>query len=771
MATRSHLHQQVGASQLAARRLPLGRLSALLLLALVTILGTISLADAQMMQDGGDETIAGRIVVRVHGLAAGHQDGTYHVEFGFMTETILASAESQSAAIAANERLLPSSRFMSEAAWLKRAETENRSWVPSSLIRIPILASDETEQATLAGRVIARWNPAQDESFRVEFGFLPEWSLDAAGDAADSVFRKVQRAAVQYQSLLPQSRYLSSDRIATELRRQDAQWLRSSAVEVPLKRPSALSVRVSCTPLSVHVGSSVDCEAEAGGGAAPHTYSWDAPGASPASGTGPSLRLTFQGPGSYPVEVTATDNRGQTADSRTSVEVEAAPIITIALCVPSSIHEGDSTTCEASAGGGAPPYTSYSWNAPGASPSSGSGRSLQLTFNDPGSYPVEVTVADSRGLSAVGSTSIEVAAIPLTVTISCEPSSISEGDSTTCEASAGGGAPPYASYSWNAPDASPSLGSGQSLQLTFDDPGSYPVVATVVDSRGLSAVGLASVEVEAAPPTVTISCQPSSIQERSSTTCEASADGGAPPYTYSWNAPDASPSSGSGRSLQLTFYGPGSYPVEVTVTDSRGLSAGGSTSIEVESVPSVTVVSVSCSPPSVPEGSSATVTCSANVSGGIPPYTYSWSSPDASPSSGSGESIPLTFNGSGGEVEVMVQDARGARDHGRTEVWVERPPTTPTATVTCTPSTILVGDPTSCATRCSGPNSERLCRYYKLYLAGAAEILGPTTGQDFTLTWPEPGAYSVWVRVSEIRSGDRRWWSELAKTIVVVEGR
>ena len=719
-----------------------------------------------MMQGGGDETIAGRVVVRVHELAAGHQGGAYRMEFGFMTETILESAASGSAAIAANARLLPSSRFMSETAWLRRAEAENRSWVSSSLIRIPIPANDGGEQTVLAGRVIARWNPVADGSLRIEFGFLPEWSLDATGDAGDGVYEKVQQAAAGYQSLLPQSRYLSSDKIATELRRQDAQWLRSSAIEVPLERPPSLSMRVSCTPLSIDIGASVDCEAQANGGAAPYTYSWDAPGASPASGPGPNLRLTFQESGSYPIEATATDSRGQTADGRTTVEVEAPPIIAIALCVPSSIQEGSSTTCEASAGGGVRPYLSYSWSAPGASPSSGSGRSIQLAFDNPGSYPIEVTVTDSRGLHAVGSTSVDVEAVPPTVTVTCHPPSIEEEGSTTCEALANGGAPPYTSYSWNAPGASPSSGSGQIIQLALDDPGSYPIEVTVVDSRGLRAVGSTSVEVEAVPPTATVTCQPSSIPAGAwgSTICEVSADGGMRPYVYSWNIPGASPSSGSSLNLRLTFDDPGSYLVEVTVEDSRGLRTVGSTSVDVEELTWPTV-SVSCSPSSVPEGKRVYITCHANVSGGVPPYTYSWTAPSALPSSGSGESIGLTFDGVGSLVDVTVEDARGNRADARTDVGVKEAPLT--VTVTCTASTISVGESTSCATRCSGANSGNLCGYRRLWIQGEVEISGPQgiPDEEFSLKWRKSGTYLVRARLSN----GRQWQMVAETTVTVVE--
>lgn len=771
MPARSHLCQQVGAAQPRAW-LASWRLSALLLLTLVTTFSTISLVDAQMMRGDGGETIAGRIVVRVHGLADGHKDGAYRMEFGFMTEAMLESGRSRSAVIAANRHLLPSSRFMSEAAWLKRAGVENRDWVSSSPVRIPIAGNGDTESAYLVGRVIARWSPKQDGPFRVEFGFLPEWTLDSVSSPGDSVSEKVQQAMVLYQSLLPERRYLTEDGITAERHRSTAQWLRSGSVEVPLRPPPAetavapeeeLNARISCTLLSVGVGASVDCEGQANGGTPPYTsFSWSAPGATLSSVPDESLSLHFHSTGTYSVHLTITDGAGRKATTSASITVTDPPLSAVSVsCAPEKIIAGETVTCRASISGGTPPYIS-AWSAEGAVPPSIQGENLEASFPRSGTYIVRVTVTDGARRQAVGSAGVVVEPHPLTVSVSCSVMSVRAGESTVCEAQASGGTAPH-TYSWNAPGASPASGAGQSLRLTFQEPGSYSVKATATDSDGQTTDGRTSVEVEVVPTVVIVLCVPSNIQEGSSTTCEASAGGGTPPYTsYSWDVPGASPSSGSGQSIWLTFESAGTYPVEVAVADSRGQRSVGSTSVEVEVGPPT--VNVSCSPSSVEEGGSAT--CWANASGGAPPYTYSWNARWASPSFGSGPSLRLTFNYAGaGDVEVTVTDDLGQRIVGRTSVAVKLPPLT--VTVTCTPSTITVGDSTNCATRCSGANSGTLCRYYRLWSTTGAEVVQTYLGaRDFTLKYREPGTYSVQVRVTNAVR-----WKEFATTTVTVVER
>lgn len=166
-------------------------------------------------------TVSSRVFAAVRPPRPGRGDGAWRIEFGFMPEAVLTSGGgSKSAAVEANRSLLPAQRFVSETALRRRAADGNRRWMNSSKIEIALAAG-----GSVAGRVIVRWNPPPRGTFRLEFGFLPEAALSAAGGA-------VQTAAAAA-ALLPSNRYLSENTIAEEQRRSAARWLFSPVIEAP----------------------------------------------------------------------------------------------------------------------------------------------------------------------------------------------------------------------------------------------------------------------------------------------------------------------------------------------------------------------------------------------------------------------------------------------------------------------------------------------------------------------------------------------------------
>jgi gliding motility-associated-like protein len=89
----------------------------------------------------------------------------------------------------------------------------------------------------------------------------------------------------------------------------------------------------------------------------------------------------------------------------------------------------------------------------------------------------------------------------------------------------------------------------------------------------------------------------------------ANPGGGAPPFTYQWNTGDTSKT--------LTGLGPGTYTV--TVTDNIGCQASNSITITAPPPLSVTGNAIDATCNGINNGS-----ISVNVSGGTPPYNYSW---------------------------------------------------------------------------------------------------------------------------------------------------
>lgn len=123
------------------------------------------------------------------------------------------------------------------------------------------------------------------------------------------------------------------------------------------------------------------------------------------------------------------------------------------------------------------------------------------------------------------------------------------------------------------------------------------------------------------------------------TSLSANISGGAAPYTYSWTGPSGFTS----NSQPVIVFQPGTY--NVMVTEAGGCSANSSALVTIPANLKVTISqSQSCG--------SAVLT--ANVSGGISPYTYSWTGPAGF--SSNSQTVKVSASGI---YQVIVTDTTG----------------------------------------------------------------------------------------------------------------
>jgi uncharacterized repeat protein (TIGR03803 family) len=334
--------------------------------------------------------------------------------------------------------------------------------------------------------------------------------------------------------------------------------------------------------MSVNVTSSAGCTGDyiiAGvrGGAQPFSYSWST-GAT-TSGISVSTAGTYS--------VTVTDSRG----------IPASGTLTLAAFTPFSPNvKVTNVSCNGlcngfavgSVTGGTPPY-SYAWS---------SGQTTSVADNlCKGSYGV--TIKDAIGCNDT---------IHFNVTQPAVLSVSGSSNNTTCGANNGtatalpaGGTPPY-NYSWNtSPVQTGNVATGL-------NGGGYSVIVT--DGNGCTATNSITVNNSSGPvissPTITPSTCGYSNGKASVTVT-----GGTAPYKYSWN---------NGDTVALdSNLAAGTYIV--TVTDKNGCSNFEAVTISDGSGPAITVNSVT--PISCYGASNGSI--SVTVSGGAPPYRYSWS--------------------------------------------------------------------------------------------------------------------------------------------------
>ncbi|MBI2967716.1 MAG: T9SS type A sorting domain-containing protein [Bacteroidetes bacterium] len=277
-------------------------------------------------------------------------------------------------------------------------------------------------------------------------------------------------------------------------------------------------------------------------------------------------------------------------------------------------------TATVTAAGGPPPYA-CSWSD-GQTTSTATGLS-------PGTYTV--TVTDSIGCTATATITVNQTGGPsVSATSTSDYCGMGNGTAT---ANASGGAMPY-TFNWS--DGQSGSG-GTSHTATGLLPGTYSV--TVTDNNGCSSTTTTSVN--ATGPLDYTSSTPEECSLNNGTASIYFSSGN-PPYTYIWsNGQTGSTATGLAAGM---YY--------VTATDNIGCIAASYVIVDSIKEPAISISSTDAS------CGAADGTATATVTGGTPPYTYSWSD---------GETTSSVTGLTAGIYSVTVTDAIG----GQIPFWYE----------------------------------------------------------------------------------------------------
>lgn len=384
---------------------------------------------------------------------------------------------------------------------------------------------------------------------------------------------------------------------------------------VTVNEPPALTLETSSIDVDCFGNSNGSATVTANGGTPPYSYEW--------SDNQTESTATDLGPGTY--TVTVTDANLCTAMA--SVIIEEPNELTVNVSAPTIDCAGSSSgTLSPIVVGGTAPYT-YEWST---------GDITSILENIPaGTY--SLTITDANDCTATAE-SIILEELPQ-LEISFEVTDIACTDQAVgaIAASVTGGTPPY-TFLWSnnaTTDAISNLTAGTYF-LTVTDANDCVVMgsATVNQFPGLQVI----------PSSTDVSC-PGSTDGTASVVI----NGGTPPFTYNWSNGADTP--------QIGNLSPGTY----TVTVSGSLGCEGEASVTIGE-PSALVL----------QTSSQDATCagfsdgqaSVTVSGGTPPYSYSWSS----------GSVTTTATGlAAGTYMVTVTDANGCTEMASVEVGEPTP--------------------------------------------------------------------------------------------------
>ncbi len=430
------------------------------------------------------------------------------------------------------------------------------------------------------------------------------------------------------------------------------------------------------------------CSADPDGSIA--LYAWDF--GDGATGTGNAADHTYDAAGTYIVALVVTDDGGLTDTASDSLVVHPQPIPPTASFVfaPASPLAGDTVSFDASASADADGWiVNYAWDF--GDGGTASGVTATHAYAAAGLYPVLLTVTDNDGLPGTATKAVNVGAqpIPPVADFVFSPAAPVAGDAVHFDASTSTDADgTIVSYSWNFGDGA--NGAGVTADHAYVSANTYTVTLTVEDSDGLTDSLSKPVDVSPAPipPSAAFGFTPASpvAGEVVHFDATASSDPDGSIASYAWDFGDG----GTGSGVQTDHsFAAGTFAVQLTVTDTDGLTDSVSHSVVVSPVPLPPIAAFGFDPaaPLVGDAVHFDASSSSDPDGWI--ASYAWDFGDGA--IGSGVGFDHAFSAVGDfTVTLTVTDNDGMTDTVSHVVSVSPQPIPPTASFVASPAKPLV---------------------------------------------------------------------------------
>ncbi len=444
----------------------------------------------------------------------------------------------------------------------------------------------------------------------------------------------------------------------------DAQHAQVSSTLLLLVHPDPRVNAPGAAPASVDLSQSTTFSVTPSGGTGVYSLVWVGLPSGCSTLNMTSVSCAPSATGSFSVQVNVTDTLGKwSLGPALSFTVYADPVITTPTATPSLIDATQSVTFQASASLGSGGNT-YQWSGLPAGCVSSS--TLTLTCSTAviaanTTFDVVVTVTDSNGLAVPSAVLAFVEHAAPGAVLGVSSSNPTVGVAFYLNTSITGGSAPYVLSFSGLPTGCAAV-SSPVLRCIPTGAGTYSVHLSLRDSLGVYANVTKMITVGSPGPhplTLSVTLSQTTVTEGQKVWINSTVSGGTAPYTFVYVGLPSGCSSANVEPLVCAPQVSGTFSITVNATDGLKDYGQRTVSLTVSSGAPPLAVSLAASETSVPTGTLFTLT--ATATGGVAPYSYSWSLNGTADGSAPDRAVwNLTLDHAGTYVfEISVLDAHG----------------------------------------------------------------------------------------------------------------